>query len=224
MLKRFLAAAAAALLGAAALTVPSPAAAHPNAYYYTNGKWPTNATIRFAMNSGGPNGDFLSRVLNGRDHWNNQDTGNEPQAYWTLPDYVNYGSFANPCTLTTGSNNTGVVFSIDLDYLGSEVAGATQLCRSGSTITKASLAFDNDIYWYTGTGATPGGYMDVWAVATHEFGHFFGHWIHFAEGEAGVCPPSWDNNRHAMCPAIPAGTWVQRHIKTHDNHTYTAAY
>lgn len=183
-----------------------------------------NTTIRFGINAGGPNGDFVSRILNGRDHWNNMDTGNEPQSYWTLSDYQNYGSFSNPCGLATGSNNTGVIFSMDLDAYGSNVAGATLACKSGSTWTKASMAFDNDIYWYTGTGDAPGGYMDVWSVATHEFGHWHSFWLHFADGEPGVCPPYWDSNRHAMCPSILDGTEVQRHTKTHDVHTFTAAY
>lgn len=209
----------------AGVLVPSaPAAAHPYSLYFTQGMWTDDATISYGLNQGFPGGDFANRMYDGKNHWNNADTGQEPQTYWTLTDYIPYGSFSNPCGLATGGNNRGVLFWIDLDNLGSGVAGATLACKSGSTWIKASMAIDSDQPWYPGTDGVPGTHLDLWSVATHEFGHWNGFWVHWAEGMAGICPPAWDSNRHTMCPSISPGTYVQRHTKTHDIHTFQGAY
>lgn len=217
----------AVLLAGLAILAPQAASAHTASTYYKAPKWPTGASISYGLNSGWPDGyfDYDDRILNAKNQWYQYAGSAEPKAYWTLNDYVSYGSAAFPCQMTSGTN-TVVVFWMDLDGFSTGYLGATWSCadpNNSARRIRASIAIDNDRSWYIGTGDAPSNQPDLWAVASHEWGHAFGA-AHFAEGESGVCPQYENTVRHVMCPSIALGYEVQRHPKTHDIHTFQAAW
>lgn len=200
-------------------------AAHAAGFFYVAGKWPASQSVSYGLSAGFPgDSEWSGRVYDGKQSWNNVAGANEPRFYWLLADYQFYGSWNQPCGLTSG-NYTAIVFHQDLDSIGTNVRGYSQACNSGSNRLKETLAFDSTgTSWYTGVGATTGGWMDLWSATAHEWGHATGFQNHLTEGEAGICPLGSDPARHTMCPSIYAGTWQMRDANTHDIHTFTAAY
>lgn len=100
----------------------------------------------------------------------------------------------------------------------SKVLAVATTCRftSGNELYSMQITFDTGEDWYTGTGTPPSGKIDLWAVATHEFGHTIGI-AHFDAADA-VCA---NNTRETMCPFY---TVSQRLPANHDVHGFTAAY
>jgi hypothetical protein len=203
-----------------ALVAQAPAQAHTWSSHFTNGRWPVNATVNYGVNTGFPTGEWRSRLLDGKNQWNNATNSGEPSFYWGLQDDINHGTAGNPCGISGW--NTAAVFWNDLDYIGGSILGATRLCNVSGTIANFTIEFDNDrSNWYTGTGDNPSSNHDAWSVATHEFGHAFGFWEHITESD-GACPDS--SSRATMCPSIYTGTERQRTLIDHDIHTFDAAH
>ncbi|SCL30540.1 hypothetical protein GA0070624_4096 [Micromonospora rhizosphaerae] len=212
----------ATLLAAAGFVVVTPSAgqAHTVSTYFTRGRWPSNASIAYGLNTGFPTGAWRSRVWDGKEQWNNATNSGEPTVFWTLADDVNHGTAGNPCGIS--GVNTGAGFWNNLDYLSTSTLGATRLCTGSGTIYNFTIEFDSTrSNWYNGTGDNPGGNADFWSTATHEFGHALGFWEHIAESDS-ACPD--DSTRSTMCPTIYNGTERQRTVATHDIHTYDGAY
>lgn len=225
ILKRILSAALTLLTAVTigGVAASAPASAHSSGQYYTGSRWPSNGTVQFALNAGWPGGETTSRVLDARNQWGYWDQGAEPNLTWTLPDGVNYGSWSNPCTLTSG-NNTAIVFWADLESQGSTVVGYTRACSSNGTRTRATVAFDQGNSWYWGNGDAPAWATDLWSVASHEWGHLMGFQQHLPEFTIGICPTGGDWARHTMCPQVFSGQEMMRDLGEHDGHTHQAAY
>jgi hypothetical protein len=216
-------------LGVLALT-PSSAQAHAVTAYFTDGRWPTNASISYGINVGFPAGAWRSRMYDGKQQWNNATSTGEPSVFWTLPNDVSYGSAQSPCGIS--GINKGAIFWNDLDYLGVSVLAATRLCSSGSgggdvsagpgTIYNFTIEVDSSrTNWYTGTGDNPDKSDDLWSVASHEFGHVLGFWEHFSSTDP-ICVN--DSSQNTMCPTHFPGTERMRTLGSHDIHTFDAAY
>lgn len=205
--------------------LPAPASAHPASWHFNQSRWPTSASINYGLNAGFPSGEARDRVYDAKNKWNAVAGTAEPGIWWTMADDVNYGVFNNACSLNV-ANNSAVVFFSDLNGYGSTVVGYTFWCKNGSNVRlKSSVVADSTRSdWYTGNGDAPAGKVDMYSVLVHEWGHSNGFANHLAEGEPNVCP-AWENVvRNAMCPSIFPGYEVQRTLKTHDIHTFQAAY
>ncbi len=100
----------------------------------------------------------------------------------------------------------------------SQVLAVATTCRftSGNELYSMQITFDTGEDWYTGTGNPSSGEIDLWAVATHEFGHTIGI-AHFDAADA-VCA---SNTRQTMCPFYAVS---QRGPADHDVHGFAAAY
>lgn len=100
----------------------------------------------------------------------------------------------------------------------SGVLAVATTCRftSGNELYSMQITFDSGENWYTGTGNPASSQIDMWAVATHEFGHTIGI-AHFDAADA-VCDGA---NRETMCPFYAVS---QRTPASHDTHGFTAAY
>lgn len=221
------AALAAALLATIAVIVPQAASAHTASTYYKSPKWPTGTLISYGLNVGFPDSffDYDNRILDAKNQWFQYAGPAEPQAYWSLSDYVQYGPFQSPCLMTSGTN-TVVVFWENLDGYSPGYAGMMWACADPNNAARrlrASIVMDSTRQWYIGTGDAPGTTTDLWAAASHEWGHALGA-AHWTELETGVCPKYENLVRHVMCPSIAMGYEVQRHPRTHDIHTFQAAW
>lgn len=109
-------------------------------------------------------------------------------------------------------------------YLQRNLSGpyaVAQRCYSGDDITKASVSFNTNHTWYSGTGTPPSGQSDLWGIATHELGHTTGFSEHLTGND--LCPSN--SGKHTMCP-----TWSKsqvpwaRTLETHDKHSIAGAY
>lgn len=92
----------------------------------------------------------------------------------------------------------------------------------------SNMEFDQNEVWYTGIGSPSDSQLDMWSVATHEFGHMLGQWIHWDDGGTkAICnynPPSHTNEPvHTMCKTLYYGI-VRSGLRDHDKHTYQDAY
>ena len=201
----------------AATALPSAAGAHTAGSYFVRGHWPANQSIGYGVNTGFPGGEYRSRLLDGKNQWNNAANTGEPNIYWSLADDISYGTAGSPCGVP--GYNTAAIFWNDLDYLSSGTLGATRLCGSTSVIFNFTIEFDSDRSWYTGTGDSPDNRPDFWSIASHEFGHAVGFWNHLPAGE---CPNN--STKFTMCPTYDMGTERQRTLTAHDIHTFDAAY
>lgn len=105
----------------------------------------------------------------------------------------------------------------DIDGPSGVLAVATT-CRftTGNELYSMQITFDSGESWYTGTGNPSASQIDMWAVATHEFGHTIGI-AHFDAADS-VCS---GNVRQTMCPFYAVS---QREPADHDTHGFTAAY
>jgi len=116
-------------------------------------------------------------------------------------DFIYYGQNStvnwtgNPCTMSSA-----FIWVVSANESN---PGATQLCTSGSSITRATVRLDDvGQSWYVGTGTPGAGEQDSISILTHEFGHAAGFVGHFSGSS---CSQSY---RETMCPSHPAGvTW-----------------
>lgn len=201
----------------AVFALPTYANAHTASRWYTEGKWPRNATIRYGVHIGFPGNTYRFRLLDGIRQWNDAASSGEPTIAWTLPDDVNHGQPTEPCGLAT---NTGAVFWTEV--INNEL-GRTRKCWGGGRIYTFTIEFDRSGPWYNGTGDALPGETDFWSVATHEFGHALGFVGHFDDD------PNEDRcgnvgSRLTMCKGVFSGTERQRTLDAHDIHTFDAAY
>lgn len=155
------------------IALPSPAFAHlPSAVSFTytctggEGTSSTNGVcwVRHSNANadwfpyGSPPTDVVARWRNGAAAWDQtnghqfnyverNDSSSSP-AYWFPGDPCGNSNFV-ACAYITYSN-----------YFIVENSSYTE--------------FESDLYWYTGTGAPFPGQIDLWSLASHEFGHLVG--------------------------------------------------
>jgi len=70
------------------------------------------------------------------------------------------GTTTNQVSSTTALPGPGIAW---VTFLGCD-----------TTWSGCSMFFDPTVPWYTGTGSVPAGKQDLWGVAAHEMGHWFG--------------------------------------------------
>lgn len=141
------------------------------------------------------------------------------------------------------SCSTNAVHWGEADAAVPTVFGTTWRCTQGSQMVSMNIVVDDDQTWYTGTGSTPAGSVDLQQVLTHEFGHgtgFYGPCCspdvgHFDSEEEGVCAVTiapgvkdyYTKVRHTMCPG-GAGSGVGsdrgRTPEPHEIETFHNAY
>jgi len=81
-----------------------------------------------------------------------------------------YGGTSTQTSVTY--NGTNLVFFSTNPPDGGDYVAATYIWSSGTSITEIDLVFnDRDYTWWNGSG-TCSGKMDIWNVATHEYGHW----------------------------------------------------
>jgi PKD repeat protein len=124
--------------------------------YYAN---PMGEDIRINTHECGVNADSArDRIIDGMDSWNGQ------------ADFVfNYGGTTGTQEGSYDGNN---IVGFEDDYTQEYVA-VTYIWSSGGNISECDMRFNTyDYNWHDGSGACGGSEMDIWNVATHEFGHF----------------------------------------------------
>ena len=204
----------------ALLTAPS-AVAHSAFNYYSTGWGPSDVpTINWRFTAEVPSGAFRDRVEDGAAAWTNVPGVSFSWVKQT-PQYANYAPNPTQCTSIPADKN-GVHFRA----VPSAFDGYTHTCVSGSFLLHIQVVFDDTETWFTGTASPPSPQLDVWAFASHEFGHGTGGWLsdsiggHF-DGQT-LCPSN--SSKHTMCATISAGQTWQRSLAFHDEETFGNAY
>lgn len=100
----------------------------------------------------------------------------------------------------------------------SGILGIATVCSvpGSGEIHSMQITFDSSESWYTGTGMPPEEQIDLWSVASHEFGHTLGI-EHFESGDP-ICIP---DERETMCPFYSP---TLRIPAEHDRHGLDARY
>lgn len=208
-----------ALAGAAiscmlAVAVP-PASAHSAATYVPTRWADNNGNQLWHFASNFPTGAYRSRISDGVATWNALDQRiifSGPQA-----DVADFDPSVNTCS------------SVDNNVLWRSIDGAlgtlalTYRCSDGSGHwAHANMVIDNAENWYSGTGTPASNAVDLWGVATHEWGHAVGM-EHLNDSTA--CPDGDTGpNNATMCPIYAPGVTYNRTLETHDIHTFEPAY
>ena len=173
--------------------------------------WQRDKTVQYDFTSSVgnmPNG-AENAINKGAEDWNGLNGS------VTLNPGSNVGNYSpDECPATFAQN---AIHYKPIDGPSSVLAVATT-CRftSGNELYSMQITFDTAENWYTGTGNPSSGQIDLWAVATHEFGHTIGI-AHFDAADA-VCS---NNTRQTMCPFYAVS---QRGPADHDVHGFSAAY
>lgn len=203
---------AAAILGAVAV-------AHPAGKWYKF-KWaPGDRTQHYGFADAVPGGNLRDRVEGGARQWNT--LGPNMQA---RRGGVNVNFAWNNCSNRDAGDNSIHWGGIDGGPKPGQFniyAQATWCVYSDNRdrLYTSQIKFDKAENWYKGTGDPGNNQVDAWAVATHEFGHFFGFKRHFKAGSAACGSP-----KQTMCQGLPLGAKFWRSLEEHDRHTFRNAY
>lgn len=206
----------------------TPAGAHSVANYYPR-KWAAVGQLYFFTTSV-PDGEWRTRIRGGVAAWNNQG---QPMRFGEAPPRANFDGMV--CPPTAGTNG---VHRKAIDGQNGILAVAT-VCSTSQGIYSANITFDQEEDWYTGSGTPAAGTqiggacligpceVDLWSVASHEWGHatgFAGPFQngHFDPGDEALC--SEGAQKETMCPTMRKGDTNPRTLHTHDRHTCHAAY
>ena len=223
MSRRAVAFAAVAGVALLLLVAPAPVGAHGVPDYFPR-RWVRDKSVSFKFTPSVPVGTGAREaVRNGMRQWNNLAQS---------VHFVDAGSAsANYDTRTCGAyQRNGIHYrSIDgpsLQQVGVNTVAVTRVCSFSGTgeLYSFQMEFDSSEPWYNGTGDAAPNQVDLWSVATHEFGHAAGFAKHLDQGgdPLGLCPNT--AAQHTMCALTYPGTEHQRSLADHDKHTFSAAY
>lgn len=216
----------AAFAGLVALVAVAPtgAGAHPSADHFPY-RWKRDRSVVFKFTPSVPAASGArTPVRNAARQWNGLgqalrfvDAGTYPADY----DPVGCGTY----------QRNGVHFRpIDgpsLQTVGVNTVAETRVCLFGggtNELYSFQMVFDSAEPWYYGSGDAAPTQVDLWSVATHEFGHAAGFARHLDhDGDpAGLCANT--AAQPTMCAVTYPGTEHQRTLADHDKHTFDAAY
>lgn len=193
------------------------ALAHSPARFYP-GKYDTHhRRLKVYLTTDVPGGSFEARLIDGMRQWN--DLGGNfrllPQAHPRL--------FAPPrrCDRFPGGSHPGG--RVEYTPLPTGIEGFTPRCKKkgDNRILFFTMYLNSTESWYSGTGDAPASRVDVWSIASHEFGHGTGWVGHYADGGT-LC--SNNSQEETMCPQYFSGTERMRTLGPHDAHTFRGAY
>ncbi len=138
----------------------------------------------------------------------------------------------NPCAQRRPRNFVGWGA---IDGSGGKLA-VTVVCSFGdghgpNVMYSFHMIFDRSELWHTDPSTPPAPYeVDLWAVASHEFGHASGRISggpegngHFSESSR-RCPDFLNARRHTMCPSDDLIGAEMRTLERHDVDTFRNAY
>jgi hypothetical protein len=201
----------------------TPATAHSAAYYYY-GTWNAGTgllPITVPWQSG--NITFNPTwIQQGPQQWNN--LGQSMQFRYDGERNVN--STGSSCPTAPLDN---WVFQRVLDGVAGTLAITWTCWRTtplgARQLHSFTIEYDGSESWYSGNGDAPPTYVDVWSVASHEFGHATG-WVPYHLDENGTNPELCldDSTEHTMCSFYTPGTERMRTLEAHDVDTFSTAY
>lgn len=135
-----------------------------------------------------------------------------PPSFWT---YINNG--ANTWTNVTPSSwiwTNDLSQGIWLYYNNIDGAGGA----AGNSLFGSYITFDSSENWYAGSGVPAANQVDVWSVATHEFGHSLG----LGHTSGIYCPGN--TNDATMCQYIRWGSYYMRTLEGDDRNGVNSKY
>lgn len=184
--------------------------------------------VDWKFTEGVPTGAFRDRVKDGAVAWN-QVTGSNFKFDWNSGDYADF----DPACQENRPYEKNAIHYRDT---GVDVIGIVKTCGTpNGGIHDFQLSLDSNLpgsaTWYAGTGSTPSSQFDVWAAATHEFGHATGFDLHFYwDSDPSLCGPlvNWPQ-KQTMCTAGSdidnlLGRNSFRTLEWHDKSTFKDAY
>jgi hypothetical protein len=205
------------------LVTPSTATAHPVSTFYPE-PWPglSLPTISWRFTSEFTGTAKRNRVLDGSQEWDGVRCGGLSFG-WTLPDYGNYLA-QNTCDKPREHN--GIHWE---ELRGAYASTHTCLTPDLQNFWNFAMVFDSGDVWNTGTDNPTSSEIDMWHVATHEFGHgtaFDGEFL-----DLDACPFEQFGSWNTMCESVEVltdeserGRKFRRSLESHDIHTFQAAY
>lgn len=210
-----------------AVSSPTPASGHSASRWY-GARWETRV-VGWRFDEDFPTGGGIRRaVLYGSRQWNQADAG---LRFRHRRGEVEAGR-VDPCSAPLGRN---VVDWRPIDGPGGKLA-VTVVCSFGggsgsNQMQSFHMVFDRDEMWHTDPLSLPPPFaVDVWAVASHEFGHATGRITggpggegHFPE-RSDLCPDLLNPRRHTMCPSYDLVGVYMRTLEWHDVDTFKRAY
>ncbi len=204
--------------------VATPSTAHRASKWY-GARW-SRDIVRWSFDNDFPRGDGIRKaVRKGSRQWNRADA--DLRFRWR-PERE--AGRINPC-----SDRRNVVDWRRLDGPGGDLA-VTIVCasvdhRGPGTMYSFHMIFDRSESWHTDPSTEPSPFeVDLWAVASHEFGHASGRISggprnsgHFRETSR-YCPNILDPRRHTMCPSEELIGAQMRTLERHDKDAFRNAY
>lgn len=204
----------------------TPALGHRPATWYGT-RWERDI-VRWRFDNDFPRGDGVRRaVRRGSRQWNR--AGAELR-FRRRPDRE--GGRIAPCSLRRGHN---FLHWRAIDGPGGTLA-VTVTCTFGdgsgpNQMHAFEMVFDEDEPWHTDPSSRPGPLeIDLWAVASHEFGHAGGRISggpqgdgHFDE-DSRLCPNLLNARRHTMCPSYDLIADEMRTLEKHDVDVFRRTY
>ncbi len=185
-------------------------------------RWVSTLSPTWHFTPSVPSGDWRNRIGDGVRQWNQLGESLQYQAGSDMADRDPRNSCSPVGTITMHR------FNIDG---GGGTVGRSGYCEylSGGTGRFSSwIIFDKSEEWCLGTGDCYDGFLgtglganiDLWSVASHEWGHV-GALGHYAAND-GVCA---DNDAQAtMCPKFTPGSERLRTLEPHDIDSFRLRY
>lgn len=184
--------------------------------------WQTALTPSWHFTPSVPAGSFRDRIFDGVTQWNQLG---ESVRFRSAPDLGNRDP-RNSCSPV----ETITIHRFNLDGGGGTLglSGYCQYTSGGTGRATSWIIFDSSEEWCLDTGNCYDGFLgsgiganiDLWSVASHEWGHVaaLGHY----DAADPVCAST--ESQATMCPSYTPGSERQRTLQTHDIDSFRARY
>jgi hypothetical protein len=208
------------------LLIPSFVSAHRAREWY-GARWDRNSVV-WRFDKGFPKRDGARKaVVKGSRQWNRSGA----RLRFRFESRSREAGPLDPCSLPPGKN---FVQWGSIDGPGGRVAVTATCTLSQQGIREMysfQMKFDRAESWHMDPSTQPAPFeTDMWAVASHEFGHASGRITggpgdqgHFDE-ESKFCPDLGSEQRHTMCPSYDLIGVVMRTLERHDKDAFRRAY